>query len=73
MSCPSQVAFINNKILVAVPGSPFYGSAAVSDPSDVLIEFHLAALTWNMQQRWFGIVAEDCNQLQSMSVELLEL
>ena len=73
MSRPSQVEFINNKIRTAVPGSPFYGKAPVADPSDKLIEVHLAALKWDMQQRRFGLVAEDCEKLQSMSVELLEL
>ena len=57
MSCPgpSQVAFVNNKVhvLVAVQGSPLNGKEAGLDPSDVLIEVHLAALKWNMQQRWF--------------------
>ena len=38
-----------------------------------LIEVHLAALKWNTQQRRFGLVAEDCKKLQSMSVEFLEL
>ena len=77
MSCPSQVEFINQKFRTALPGSPLYGKAPVSDPSDVLIKVHLAALKWNimimMQQHWFGLVAEDCEKLQSMSVELLEL
>ena len=60
VSRPSQVEFINNKIRTAVPGSPFYGKAPVADPSDKLIEVHLAALKWDMQQRRFGLVAEDC-------------
>ena len=62
MSCPSQVAFIKNKIWTAVRISPLHGKATVSvlDPSDALIEVHLAALKWNMQQRRFGLVAEDC-------------
>ena len=47
--------------------------APVADPSDKLIEVNLAALKWDMQQRRFGLVAEDCEKLQSMSVKLLEL
>ena len=73
MSRPSQVEFINNKIWTAVPGSPFCGQAPVADPGDKLIKVHLAALKWDMQQRRFGLVAEDCEKLQSMSVESLEL
>ena len=73
MSRPSQVEFINNKILTAVPGSPWYGKDPVSDPCDQLIEVHLAALKWDMQQHLFGLVAEDCQKLHGMSVELLEL
>ena len=56
------MAFKNNKIRVAVQSSPLYGKAAVFDPSDVMIEVHLAALKWNMQQRQFGLVEEDCNK-----------
>lgn len=69
----SQVSFINNRIRSALPGSPLYGKALVKDPSDRLIEVHLAALKWNLQQRRFGLDAEDCEKLQQMSIELLEL
>lgn len=73
VTCISQVAFINNKIRTALPGSPLHGKAPVKDPSDALIEVHLAALKWNIQQRRFGLVADDCEKLQEMSIELLEL
>jgi hypothetical protein len=56
-----------------VPGSPLYNLPLISDPSDKLIEVHLAALKWNMQQRRFGLTAEGLDKLQAMSVELLEL
>ena len=69
----SQVSFINNRIRSALPGSPLYGKALVKDPSDRLIEVHLAALKWNLQQRRFGLDAGDCEKLQQMSIELLEL
>jgi len=45
----------------------------ISDPSEKLIEVHLAALKWNMQQRRFGLTAEGVDKLHNMSVELLEL
>ena len=38
-----------------------------------MIEVHLAALKWNMQQRRFGLTAEGLEKLDAMSVELLEL
>ena len=61
------------QLRTALPGSPLHSKAPVSDPSDGLIEVHLAALKWNMQQRLFGLVAENCEELHSMSIELLEL
>ena len=33
----------------------------------------MAALKWNMQQRWFGLTAEGVDKHHEMSVELLEL
>jgi len=45
----------------------------ITDPSDKLIEVHLAALKWNLLQRRFGLVAEDVAKLQRMSIDLLEL
>ena len=45
----------------------------MEDPSDSLIEVHLAALKWDLQQRRFGLTGKDCVRLHEMSVELLEL
>jgi hypothetical protein len=41
----------------------------VEDPYDKLIEVHLTALKWNMQQRRFGLTAEGCDRLHQLSVE----
>ena len=46
---------------------PLYKLPLIADSSDKLIEVHLAALKWNMQQRRFG------DKLHEMSVELLVL
>jgi hypothetical protein len=69
----SQVAYINARIQEARSDSPLYGLQPVEDPSDRLIEVNLAALKWNIQQRRFGMIDEDCERLHAMSVELLEL
>ena len=69
----SQVKFINDSIAAATPGTPLYHLEQVEDPSDSIIEVHLAALKWNIQQRRFGLVATDLVKLQQFSVELLEL
>jgi hypothetical protein len=50
-----------------------HGLSLVEDPSEKLIEVHLAALKWNMQQRRFGLTDEGCVRLHEMSVELLDL
>ena len=68
-----NLKFVNDSIKVAVPGSPLYQLPPISDPSEKLIEVHLAALKWNMQQRRFGLIVEGLDKLQAMSVELLEL
>jgi len=71
--CLLQVKFVNDSIKAAVPGSPLYKLPLITDPSEKLIEVHLAALKWNMQQRRFGLTAEGVDKLHNMSVELLEL
>ena len=65
--------FVNDAIAKAAPGSKLYGLPPITDPSDKLIEVHLAALEWNLLQRRFGLVAEDLAKLQRMSIDLLEL
>jgi hypothetical protein len=67
------VKFVNDAIAKAAPGSKLYGLPPIADPSDKLIEVHLAALKWNLLQRRFGLVAEDVAKLQRMSIDLLEL
>ena len=67
------VKYVNDSIRRAVPGTPLYKLQPISDPCDRLIEVHLAALKWNMQQRRFGLTSEGLEKLDAMSVELLEL
>ena len=65
--------FVNDSISSAPVGSPLRGLAPIQDPSVSIIEVHLAALDWNIQQRRFGLVASELATLQRRSVELLEL
>ena len=51
MICLLQVKFVNAAIDSAVPGSPLYGLEHIEDPSDKIIEVHIAALKWNILQR----------------------
>lgn len=44
----------------------------IEDPSDSLIEVHLAVLRWNMQSRKYGLTASGIGKLYKLSVELLE-
>lgn len=64
---------MNDAIASAPAGSPLRGLAPIQDPSDRIIEVHVAALKWNILQRRFGLVASDLETLQCSSVELLEL
>ena len=76
MICPcaaSQVAFVNDAIRKAAPGSKLHGLAPIADPSDEIIEVLLAALRWDMQQRRFGLTAVGLDKLHTLSVELLEV
>ena len=65
--------FVNDRIAAARAGMPLHGVQPIKDPSDEIIEVHLAALKWNILQRRFGLVASDLIKLQSSSAELLEL
>jgi hypothetical protein len=67
------VKFVNERIAAARAGMPLHGLQPIRDPSDEIIEVHLAALKWNILQRRFGLVASDLMRLQSSSAELLEL
>jgi hypothetical protein len=50
-----------------------HGLQRIEDPSDKIIQVHLAALKWNILQRRFGLVASELETLHNRSVELLEL
>ena len=65
--------FVNDRIAAARAGMPLHGVQPIKDPSDEIVEVHLAALKWNILQRRFGLVASDLVKLQSSSAELLEL
>jgi hypothetical protein len=64
-----QVEYHNACIHAAGPDFPLYRLPLVEDSCDKLIEVHLTALKWNMQQRSFGLTAEGCDQLHKLSVE----
>ena len=68
-----KVHIINTAITKAKPGSPLYQKPFVNDPSERLIETHVAALKWHMQSRKFEMTATTLKKLQDMSVSLLEL
>ncbi len=50
-----------------------FGVEEIEDPSDKLIEVHLAVLRYNMQSRRFGLTAPGVIKLRDLAVELLEL
>lgn len=50
MICLLKVKFVNAAIDSAVPGSPLYGLEHIEDPSDKIIEVHIAAL--NLSLKW---------------------
>ena len=68
-----QIHLINKAIMTAKQGSPLYQLPLVNDPSEKIVETHVAALKWHMQSRKFEMTAETLQKLQSMSVALLEL
>jgi hypothetical protein len=68
-----QIHLINKSILSAKQGSPLYRLPMVPDPSEKIIETHVAAFKWHMQARKFDMTAETLQKLQGMSVSLLEL
>ena len=59
MICLLKVKYVNAAIDSAVPGSQLYGLEHIKDPSDKIIEVHIAALNlslkWNILQRPFGL------------------
>jgi hypothetical protein len=71
-----KVHLISNaisKAQAAQPGSPLYQKRFVNDPSELLIETHVAALQWHMQSGKFEMTAATLKKLQGMSVSFLEL
>ena len=50
-----------------------YRKPLVEDPSEKVIETHLAALKWHIQSRKFEMTSETLQKLQDMSVSLIEL
>jgi hypothetical protein len=68
-----QIHLINKAIQTAKQGSPLYKLPLVTDPSEKIVETHVAALKWHMQSRKFEMTAETLQKLQGMSVSLLEL
>jgi hypothetical protein len=79
IACFDNIVFIwknqliNNAISKAQPGSPLYQKRFVNDPSERLIETHVAALQWHIQSGKFEMTAATLKKLQGMSVSLLEL
>jgi len=68
-----QVDYINAQIRAAPPDSPLHGVPLFVDPSEKLIEVHVASLKWNIQQRRFGLTDKGLVRLHELTVELLEL
>ncbi len=68
-----QIRLINSTISNAKAGNPMYQKQLAQDPSEKLIEVHVAALKWNMQSRTFEMTGDKLKKLQDQSVSLLEL
>ena len=68
-----QVDHVNASIRAAKIGDCLFGVEEVEDPSDKLIEVHLAVLRYNMQSRRFGLTAPGLVKLRELAIELLEL
>ena len=64
---------MNALIRAAKDGDCLFGAEEIEDPSDKLIEVHLAVLRYNMQSRRFGLTAPGLIKLRDLSVGLLEV
>ncbi len=53
-----QIHLINKSILLAKQGPPLYQLPMLADPSEKLIETHVAALKWHMPTRKIDMTAE---------------
>ena len=60
----SQLKLINKTISSAKQGSPLYWKPLLEDPSERIVESHLATLEWHMQSRKFGMTAAKLKKLQ---------
>jgi hypothetical protein len=74
MSLFSQIKLINKEMITsAKQGTPLYRKPLFQDPSECIVESHVATLEWHMQSRKFGMTAAELERLRSKSVEVLEL
>lgn len=67
-----QVAHVNRLIRAAKQGECLYGVPEIEDPSDKLIEVHLAVLRYNLQSRRFGLTAPGLVKLRELAIDVLE-
>ena len=71
--CFSQIKLINKEITSTKHGNPLYRKPLLEDPSECIVQSHLATLEWHMLSRKFGMTAAELERLQCKSVEVLEL
>ena len=69
----SQVRFVNAAIDTARAGSVLHGLEHIEDPSDEIIEVHLASLRWDHEQRKFGLTGTGLQKVHELSCELLDV
>ena len=67
-----QVAHVNTLIRAAKQGDCLFGVPEIEDPSEKLIEVHLAVLRYNMQSRRFGLTAPGLVHLRDLAIDVLE-
>ncbi len=67
-----QVRFVNAAIDAARPGSALCGLEYIEDPSDKIIEVHLASLRWDHEQRRFGLTGAGLEKVHELSIDLLD-
>ena len=68
-----QVEYVNRLIRSAKRVDCLFGVEKIEDPSDKLIEVHLAVLQFNLQSRRSRLTAPGLVKLRDLAVELLEL
>ena len=67
----SQVCFVNDSIDAAHEDSVLFGLDHIEDPSDKIIEVHLASLQWDYEQRKFVLTGAGVHIIHDLSIELL--